>query len=663
MYLNANEINATIKNESFTIDNTNYYIVNISKKPTFLVKIENLSLNGTNKTIENIILNKTEIENTLKAYYEMKYTINTSEVNALKLYFIIFNESRNDGTLYPKQEEYVCRRVLLLDHYPCKDNTSCLNTSKSFCILYGRYIGCTKQDMFLKPIQEFAFSSDGIDALLDDIINKLDTLDINNSRDYINQIKENIPLLKNYTSYIENTIFRIPSPGQTCPGCYGACPDMDLNQTSLDLAEKMINNISLKIAPLIQYKLIAELIYNNTQLHIQENLNLNIRLYYNSTYMSLKSKADQIKNLTNQVLERVDNATMKLKLSHLSIMETEIESMINTNNFTLLNESLANYTQIIQTFNSSIKSTITVYNNVSDAYRDATVYMFLIDGKALAPEDNSKRSVLKQTKMLLDQQFKTGLNVIQYEGIKAQYESLIADEKALVSKTSITQTLYLLTGISNKLINGLDIIILQISPLTYAQKAQVSSYLPFGMSFAIFLSFSSAVFLLFLIYYAITTKPINKIVFVMLTILLVFLIGIISIGLFFSMDKSLSKMEYSDYLNLIKYTKKVAIVIPQNNSLDKQTYISIKACASSIATELINENITSSIYEIGPKSCMINNTEIKNCLDKNTYPIIMLNASSISSVSYAGLLIKQASIFGDRAFYDVCPFAKILKLP
>ncbi|MEW6529008.1 MAG: hypothetical protein AB1391_03910 [Candidatus Micrarchaeota archaeon] len=670
-YLTVNETNATIEYESFTIDYTNisldYYIVNINKKPTFLIKTENIS-NKTNETIKEIVLNRTEIENALKVYYQGKYFINATELNSIKPYLVAFNLSRNNGVgSYKNMEENFCRQSLFLDSSPCIDDESCLRASAAFCILARKFssMGCANQYTYLNAIKDFSFSSYGIDKVLSNITNKLNTIDEYNPNEYLKQIKNEIKLLKNYTFYIENTEFRIPLENQTCANCSGICVMLDLDTDSLDSAEKIIDKILSKIAQLSQYKLNSEIIFNNTQLRIQQSLSLDTMFYYNSTYASLKLKADKVRNLTNQALALIDNETAKLKLSQLSILEAEIESIINTNNFTLINDSLANYTQIIDSLNFSLNSTIITYYNISEAYKDATIYMFFIDGKALTLENDANRNSIKQTKTLLDQQFKKGLNASTYNDLKTQYEILISDEKALLSKTNTTQIFYLLTGISGNIIKEIDAFMVQAGSLTHLQKTQLSSYLPFGVSLVFFFSFLSAILFVFFIYYALIPKPINKILIAIFIMFLIFLIGMISICLFFSTDKMLNKMEYSDYFDLIKRTKNMVITIPQKNNIDNQTYTSMKTCALSIIAEFTKKNISSSFYEVSSNECIAmdkNNTTIKNCLDKNTKPIIMLNVSSITSVSYSGLITKQMNIFGDSLFYEVCPFAEILKI-
>lgn len=662
-YLSANESNAQIDKEFFTINHTVYYIVNVSGTPTFLVKVEDL------------VTNQTEIQDVLQTYYLSKYAVNTSDTNALKSYFLAFNASRNDGSRFKGQEEAVCRKYLLLEFPPgCTDVATCNITMKKLCNApyFQGATSCNNPEAYLPYLEDFSFSSNELTSLLADIFDKLDNINQDNGADYIAQIKKDVPLLKADATKLEKTPFRYPNVGETCPvpktaadigkTCYGVCPDIDLDQTSLSRAETLVNNLSAKMAPLAQFQSTADSIYNNTQTRLQENTASNLRSQYMAVYSPLKSQAGVIKAEANTALALVDNATMKAKVAQLTTMEELIEDAIEANRFSDLNSSFSDYKKAMESLNASIAPVSAVYDNVTASYRTATVYLFMAEAKALSPDDATKLNTIRQKKIVLDQQFKPGLTATQYEDLKSQYEALAAEEKAIVSGTSPVQALYMFTGMSNKLVDGMDSLIVQASPLTYVQRAQASSYMPLGLSATLFLSFSSVVLFLFLIYYAITPRPIGKLVLVVLAMFLVFVIGIVSLGIFFSIDKSLGRMDYSEFMDIVKYTKSAAIVVQMTGAEDAQTLASMRSCASSISDGLSAIKIQPYIYENGPSGCTMNGTAAPNCLDKIAQPLIMLNASAVSSSSYSGLFTNQASMSGDRAFFDTCPFAEALKI-
>lgn len=649
-YLYANETNASIGKDFFTLNHTVYYIVNISGKPTFLVETEDL------------VLDRAGIESVLKTYYASKYALNQNDTAALRTYFLAYNASRNDGGRFKGQEEFACRKAIFLPMYPCIDDASCMKTAKLVCAGYAQAIGCNDPNILFQPVKDFAYSSDATDALMADIFDKLNTITTDNTADYISQMKKDIPLLTTYKDKIEKSVFRMPAVGQSCKDCYAICPDMDFDDTSLTRAGSMLDNLSAKIAPLTQYKQTADAIYNSTQTRLQENVNANQRLYYLSLYTPLKAEAAQMKNRTSQALSLVDNATVRGKLNELTTMETEITALIDANNFSQVNASLTDYSRAISSLNSSSESLVAIYGNVSASYRQTTVYMFLAEGKTLSPDDATKLNIARQRKILLDQQFKAGLTATQYSDIQLQYEALTVDAKALASKISTEQALYMFTGMSNKFVDAIDSLFSQARPLTYSERAQLSGYLPPGVSALLFLSFASLVLFLFLIYYAVSPKPINKAVLVLLAMFLVFLVALVSLGIFLSLDKSLKRLEYSDFMDLVKYTKNAVVVVHESGAEDAATLSSMKACANSVSNALLQGRISSSVYEFGPSGCTVNGTSRPNCLDANAKPIIMLNSSLTGSSSYAGLLEKQALISGDRIYYDVCPLAEAIRM-
>lgn len=649
-YLNATEI-ANMTKEYFTVNHTVYYIVNVSKTPTFLLKADEL------------ITDKIEIEVVLKSYYGATYSINTNDTNLLKTYFTTYNASRNNGNRFPGQEEDACRKALFLHLYPCIDNTSCLKTATLVCAGYSTATGCQSADLFLQPVKDFSFSSDGTELIMKEIFTILANINIENAPSYIAKLKQNMSTLKTYKEKMEKSIFRMPNAGETNSSCYGICPDIDFDDNSLSNAENLLTNLSIRIAPFVQYPLTAEKIYNNTKQRLETYANANTRLYYYSFYNPLKSSALKVKNNTREALLLVDNTNIRAKLTQLFTMETEIESAINSNNFSKVNASLAEYARAITLLNSSLVGHVEIYNNVSESYKSATVQFFFLEGKTLSAEDNIKFALLNQRKALLDTEFKKGLTATQYADLKQRYDMLIQDEKPIVSKQGAEQIMYIFTPMANRFVHGLDILLMQTRALTYFEKIESSKYLPIGLSALLFISFSSAVLFLFLIYYAITPKPMNKILLVILAMLLTFILGIIATGVYLALDKSTARLDYSEFMDLVKYTKNATIVVKLNGAENNQTLISMKACASSISKALSQKNISSLIYEMHGQNCTKSDkTAVQNCLDKNNNPLIVLENSVINSAKYSGLLTKQATISGDFTYHDLCLFSEAVKI-
>ncbi len=174
-YLAGNETNASIAKDSFSINSTAYYIANISNKPTFLVKAG------------EVVQDKAEIQDAVRQYYVSKYYPSQGELNTLRNYFLAYNVSRNDGARYKGYEENACRGVLLLNIYPCKNETSCNKTAVTFCgSPTGKYgLGCNDPSAVYDKIVEFANASDTTEELMKDIFAKLGALTSDNVADYI----------------------------------------------------------------------------------------------------------------------------------------------------------------------------------------------------------------------------------------------------------------------------------------------------------------------------------------------------------------------------------------------------------------------------------------------------------------------------------------------
>ncbi len=651
-YLAANESNASIDKEFFTLNHTVYYVVSINGDPSFLVKGD------------AFVTDQAEITGTLKSYYLLKYTLDPDDVSALRTAFLSYNDSRNNGEgRFPGKEEYICRKVLYLDKVPCTDVSNCNQTALYLCAYQNNVAPgmCNDYRPLISPVASFAKASFGTDAILADVFDKLDGMNSENAAAYVAQMKANVPTLRTYASNLESTLFRMPLPGTTCRDCMGICPFIDVDTNQLDTADTILASMSKKVSPFSSYSQTAGRIYNNTNRRVEDSANSQVRAYYTEAlYNPLRVQASDVKNRTSAALALVDNSTVKMKLAQLTAMEGDIESQINSNNFTSINATLSDYNKSIRALNASIGPLMAVYNNVSDKYKSATVYLFLAEGRTLSPDDLSTLNVLRQQKIILDQQFKAGLTATQYNDLLANYTALVDKEQALAGKKGAEQALYMFTGMANKLVDALDTLLVQTRPLTYNERVQFSSYLPVGLSLLLFSSFSSMILFLFLIYYAISSKPMNKVLFVMLAMFLVALIGLVSIGIFLSLDKSLNRLDYGDFIDIAKYTKNAVIAV-QLNGADDATLASMKACASSISDAFTADKVTPIVYTLRGEDCVGNGTAVKDCLDKNAKPMVMLNASVISSSTYSGLLTKQATVSGDHTYYDVCPLASALK--
>ncbi len=664
-YLTENESSATITEEFFNLNGTIYYIINISGQPTFLIKAD------------EIVEGKNEIESTLKSYYSSKYMLTQNETDKLLGYFVSFNNSRNDGGRWVNKEEFYCRQILRLEEkdkelWPgCVDDSSCNATIYKLCALqyFKDATHCSDPADFLPALQDFAYSSQGLETIIADIFSKLSTISTDTIGTYLSQIDAYIPTLKEYSETIVKTPFRYPAVGEDCPfdssdllnNCYGACPDFVYNTSALDSADSYLSTLISKIEPLAQYKSISDKIYNNTRYRIQLRKNMEARELYLSIYHSVKLVGAQVKNKTFEALKLVSNATVQQKLAKLAQTEASIEAMINADNFTDVNSSISQYSKDIESLNASADELLAIYDGALETYKSATVYIFLAEGKSLGPEDTKKLLVLKQRKLQLDGQMGAGLTATQYSDLVANYQAVINDGKALASKAAPENALYIFTRMANKFVDALDILFAKVRPLSYAERAQISAYLPISLSALLFLSFSCMVIFLFLVYYAITSSPINKLILVGLSLMLVFILGLVSVSLFLSLDKSYNKLEYGDFVDMARYSKNVAIAV-QKDGGDAATLAAMDSCAASISSALTESNITYSLYELDGDACSKGGESVPACLDKNSYPLILLKASATDSAVYSGLLVKQAAIQGTESYYTVCPFAEAFKI-
>ncbi|MFA5077481.1 MAG: hypothetical protein WC488_03570 [Candidatus Micrarchaeia archaeon] len=658
-YLYANETNASVSKEFFTLNHSVYYIMNISKEPTFLVKEDEL------------VLNKSEMTAVLKEYYTQKYALSPNETASLETDFLTFNASRNNGGRFKGQEEFACRKALFLHMFPCTNASSCLRTATFACAAYADATGCGDPDMFLQPIKDFTNGSDTIEITMARIFYLFGSMNSENTISSIEEMKADVPALKDAKGRIESTMFRIPSVGESCSKCYGLCPDLDLDDAALTRAEGKLNNLSAKVAPLANYPSLVNKIYSNTEERLESDENEDSRLYYTGIYDTARLPAVTVKNRTSEVLAYVDNASIRSKLETVQAMELEIEQMIGSNNFTNLEDTIVEYSAMVKSLNESVAPLLGVYDNVSQASKEATVYIFLAEGKALGSEEAASLNTIKTKKLLLDQQFKPGLTSTQYADLKSNYSLLINESRALLSKGNPVQAFYMFAaGPSGKMVEGMGSLAMQVKPLTNSERAGLSAYVPLLGSSLFFLSFSSLVVFIFSVYYGLSPKPLNRMLLLVLSMLLVFLLALVAVSVYLALDKSTNRVEYSDFYSSVKLAGNVTILV-QGDTVDETELGAMENCSAAVSRELAKSNISSKIYVVREGNCTAyfppgtsatGLTQFPNCADKITTPLVFFNSSLVTSSAYSGLLLDQASFSGSNEYYRICAPAEAIRL-
>ncbi|MEM3372887.1 MAG: hypothetical protein QXF76_01590 [Candidatus Anstonellales archaeon] len=241
-YLDRLEL-ATARMENFTYQNVTYSIIFVKENPTFLLR------NLKNGSVELVLENDKDFSDIVESYVEFKMHFSMDELQKLKILINKYNQSLHSNATIQSMEFpdpfYFCGRQFGIDIYQNKDCTtkaSCQSIISVYCAARPGYcpdIGELSNNLFL-----FIDAGRVILKNINLFNEKLNSLNVTSSN-FKSQVAELLNITKTLqqkSDVILKSKMRFPEKGiSECPDCYGVCPYVPLNKTTLVEIEKILS--------------------------------------------------------------------------------------------------------------------------------------------------------------------------------------------------------------------------------------------------------------------------------------------------------------------------------------------------------------------------------------------------------------------------------------
>ncbi|MCX8166713.1 MAG: hypothetical protein N3E37_02575 [Candidatus Micrarchaeota archaeon] len=317
---------ANTKIETFDYLNQSYSIIFVNNNPTFLVRTLK---NGTH---ELVLENDKDFSNIVEAYVEYKMNYSDMEVEKLKTLIDKYNESLHNKATIQSMEFpdpfFFCGRQFGIDIYQNKDCTS-----KASCqTIVSVY--CAARPGYCPDISElsnnlFQFIDAGRSILKNLVLFKQKLNNINvTSKTFKSQVNELINITKTLqmnSDTILKSKMRFPEKGiSECPDCYGTCPYVPINKTTLVEIEKILTRWKNSTVDRETIETLLYLGLEKVRKIDKERKIAELKILINETEKN--NNAEELLQKTNQQLNKVDDAELKALNQNVLNLKAEVEN-------------------------------------------------------------------------------------------------------------------------------------------------------------------------------------------------------------------------------------------------------------------------------------------------------------------------------------------------
>lgn len=675
-YIYPNETSSSINYTNFSYNGNAYSLVSISSAPTFLLK------NG------DLVNGSSEISDVLGSYYRRNYYLSDDDISQLKALVKKFNDSRNDGYDAKNKEEYTCRNDVLFadgkikfNNVPlrCTNVTSCQRVAELLFSIYGDGLGLGSPSVIYTPLYDFAPTSFAIDGLLENISNKLNSLNEDNVGSTLQYIKNSTPTLKTYSLKIESTVFRSPRLNDTADKtacrlkCYAICPSMQLDRSSLDSLQNLSNTLLTKIAPLRDLSFTSTSVSRNTDARLSYFVGETLAVEYTNRFSSVNSSGTAAILLGDRAISVATDSNLSTNLNLLKDLNASITQSIAARNFTNLNYSISQYSALKDKVNTSASALIYKYNSVLDSKSAATTSLLVLNSKDLDPQSLTSVKSLENRTILLDSRFRAGLTAPELDLLKGNYTEVSKQASRLIlaeDNAPSSRMISTFRGFVKNFNSGFANMATS-TKLTTSRDVQTNTTATFGgLSVIVFLSLSSLAFLVFL-YLLISAKAnvpkVKQVLTVGFASTIIFLF-IFSFFVFLFLDKTTNNATLSEFLADFKDKPSTSVIVDLRSSPITDTQ-SVVDCGARLSDSLKSMNRTTTFYLLTPSSCNVvsssganSTTTVSNCLSSisnQSSSFVLSAAAKTEKPRFSILYQNRAYISANADYYRSCPMASL----
>jgi hypothetical protein len=674
-YIYSYEGNVTVTYENFTQNGNQYSIVSFDGKETFLLEDD------------EIVTNKSKIDSVLETYYLSMFYPTDDEIDDVRDLLDDYNESRNNGQKFPGKEEFACRQVLFIDgrvkdgQTPiyCRNESDEESCEKSAMLMYSFLSSVAETPpvgsptVLLDPIKEFGYASYGTSAILSDLNAGFDAAETDRSEMYsaLEAIEDAIPELEDNLDDIEDSLFGWTSEGTCDANHWCLCPDMDLDDDSLEDLEDQVGTLLGKMGPFDQYEEVSEDIHNSSLERAEHAYTERLASEYLSDYGELNATAVSVIAAGNVADEYTSNYTLSQDLSRLKTLHAAIPEDISNREFTGLDEDIDEYGDLIDDVGENAVFLMGQYNATRDAKHDAESVIVLLDCKDLDPVSKESLELLKNQTSDLDARFRKGLTADELAVLEQEYANVTAEAQQLLSvesKAPATRVLLLFRGFARNVNTGIADFAAETETMEPSEIPQ--SPLMLGLfSALVFLSMSSIVVLVFLYIVATTKFAIPKTPHILASAFLSIMIVLLGFSAFMYLflDKTSTDATLTEFLMDFASKDSTTIAVDLRNSSYSDSLV-MASCADRLAQSMEAQDISWTVYKITDNTC----TEVtksankslgtEDCLanlEEAPSSFVLEYSDTNEPPKFSVIYTNKAEIKANYDYYDSCPLVAL----
>ncbi|MDD5096620.1 MAG: hypothetical protein PHY95_03860 [Candidatus ainarchaeum sp.] len=653
--------------DTFVVDSVAYTLVYIDDEPVFL-------LDGSGE----IITDPDVVGRVVNAYFTELYYPTDAEIAALRADFEAYDDSRNNGDNYPGvkvnlpwldeevgYEEEVCRMGLFLHQFPCTNDTDCFTTALFLCDEMGDAIGCSNINDVLPDVKAFSFASNDLEDKMDATFRLMDQMDSRNIRSNLNEIEGLIPGMKEDEEKLEETIFRMPRPGERCSTCLGVCPYIMINGEHLDNASAKIDAMLEKTGMLGDYEALGATMAAVENTRIQMASDNAARAYYHGIYDTLRERGQATAADARALLMVVANSSVSADANRIDALIAKIDADLEAGNFSQVNASIDELGAKTNRLAGGMPGQWEIYNSAEDAKAEASLSVFILETSNLNDEQAALASILSAKKNNLDRSFVAGLSPERYLELREDYINITETAEPVVQSVS-SGSVYLspLRAAARSTNEGVESLVVAVQPMSREEKGNLSEFAPIMLSALSFFSLGSLLTFAFLFLFARSAKA-NRVMMFMGFIFLglgLLVAGALSAGAYFTLKGSSTDADFSEYRASLADSSHVSILV-ETEGVSSGAALEMKACAQKMAAKLSPRQVD--IYDKTDGDCITSqNTTLGECYNSIEEPIITLRYSALQTrPEFSVVFVDNAVFTGDEEYFRECEVAQMLAVP
>ncbi len=638
-YLYPDESSNDISFETLEISNNMYQLVFIKGKAAFLLE------NGAP------ITNHSRVYQLLNDYANHHFVISTDKLNEMLRLVDLFNKSRNDGEDAWKGsglEEYTCRQCLFLDKFKCVDQESCYNLSKILCSYYGVYIGCNDPSDIYDEVVKFSTATFAVDNLLTQLVDHINELKTNVSYDIIEEIGGEIDEIDEYSKDIEDTIFRMPHPEESCDDCYGICPPLHLNSSALDELASLAKNLKSIADEKKTYLSYAASINNETD----------ARLSYYATKTKQAGWQDQLEPIKERRtklfaaysnLSVITDDELEMLFSSLDECISMVEGNISIANFTNLQSMLKDCSEIEDEIENKTTYLSELLENVTKLRKSVFVGYYKLAAVFTSPEQTIVLNTI--SKRIEDANKLTNGSALEWETQLATYREILLQEEMEIAKIKASYTASPIDVFFLNIIKSFRSILLSgngLLPTSFT--SFFLNNVPLISSVLIFFFFILPLLSIALLW----ARGTSSIITIPLVIIIVFLAIVLPILNYLQLSS------YPQHMNIFLFSA----LLPSQPTTDIWVDVTgddggkILSCAQTLASALEKQGMKAKIYLVNGTTCEdILGNPITCTPTEGTF---YFSSGKSLSITYSGPYVLKASVVAPEDFYETCLIKDVL---